>query len=306
MHRARFFTPSICLLALLAAGAAGRVDAEEYVKSYPVSGRADVHVKADDGAVRVRPSSSAEVEFRVTYEGYTLGDSLTLESRQEGNRVELTERVYPSVGLMSGRRNRRVIIEVRAPKDSDLRLETGDGGVQVSSINGVVNVRTGDGAIDVTALSGKVDLRTGDGAIRAERVKGDLQLRTVDGAIYATDLDGKCYAWTGDGQVRLDGRFEELNVQSGDGGVIARVARGSVVSVPWSIRTSDGSVEVSLPESLKADIDIATNDGGISLHAPVSVQGEIGNRRVRGAMNGGGPALRIRTSDGSVRVRSSE
>jgi hypothetical protein len=135
-----------------------------------------------------------------------------------------------------------------------------------------------------------------------DRVKGEVRLRTVDGAIYGTDLDGRCEASTGDGTVRLAGRFEELNIASGDGNVEARVAPGSVVSFPWSIRTGDGSVRVAIPEGLKADLDAATNDGAITVTLPLTVEGEIRNRRVRGTLNGGGPELRIRTGDGFVRV----
>jgi DUF4097 and DUF4098 domain-containing protein YvlB len=300
VRRARFLLPA-CTAAVAFSGG---VNAEEFVKSYSVSGRPEVYLRADDGSVRVRPSDSSRVEFRVTYEGYTLGDTLTLETRQDGNRVELVERIHQSVSRAAFR-NRRVDIEVLVPRDSDLRAETRDGAVHVSSINGLVHVRTGDGAVDVDGLSGKVDLRTGDGTIRAERVKGDVRLRTVDGAINGTGIDGRCEAWTGDGLVRISGRFDELNIASGDGNVEARALAGSVVSFPWSIRTGDGSVRVAIPDGLKADIDVATSDGGISLNAPVSVQGEIGSRRVRGALNGGGPEFRIRTSDGSVRVEGS-
>jgi DUF4097 and DUF4098 domain-containing protein YvlB len=306
VRRARYLTPAC----LAVAAFAGSVHAEEFVKSYTVSGRTEVYLRADDGSVRVRPSDSAKVEFRVTYEGYTLNDNLTLESRQDGNRVELIERIHRLDSWKHDWKSfeygkRRVTIEVRAPKDSDLRIETGDGSVHVSSMNGLVDVRTGDGAVDISDLSGRVDVRSGDGAIQADRVKGDLRLRTTDGAINGTDLDGRLQAFTGDGQVSLTGRFDELNVASGDGRVVARATKGSEVSFPWNIRTGDGSVQVIIPEGLKADLDVATSDGGIHLDAPVSVRGEISRKRVRGELNGGGPPLRIRTSDGSVRVGGS-
>jgi DUF4097 and DUF4098 domain-containing protein YvlB len=303
VRRARFLTPASLALVAFAGGA----HAEEFVKSYSVSGRTEVYLRADDGSVRVRPSDSAKVEFRVIYEGYTLNDNLTLEARQDGNRVELIERIQRFDSWKHDWKERefgrrRINIEVRAPKDSDLRIETGDGSVHVSSMNGLVDVRTGDGFVDVSDLSGRVDVRSGDGAIQADRVKGDLRLRTTDGAINGTDLDGRLQAWTGDGQVQLTGRFDELNIASGDGRVVARATKGSVVSFPWNIRTGDGSVEVAIPDGLKADLDVATRDGRINLDAPVSVRGEIGRKRVRGELNGGGPTLRIRTSDGSVRV----
>jgi DUF4097 and DUF4098 domain-containing protein YvlB len=286
--------------AVLAAGLASGAAAEEYVKSYPVAGRPTVHIRADDGNVRVIPSDEPRVEFRVTYEGYTLGEDLHIESRQDGNRVELTERIPSNVRW--GVTPRRISIELHTPRDADLTVETGDGTVEVSSLKGSIRVSSGDGSVRASQLSGNIELRTGDGDIRAQDLTGDLRLKTGDGRIDGSNLDGKCDAWSGDGGIRLMGRFDELRVRSGDGGVTAQAAAGSTIASDWSINTGDGAVELTLPKDLKADVDASTNDGRITLGMPVTVQGDFGDRKVRGAMNGGGPALRIRTGDGSIRI----
>jgi len=52
--------------ALLAVAAgAPRAGAEEVVKSFAVSGRANVRIETNDGSVRVSPSEGKQVEFRV-------------------------------------------------------------------------------------------------------------------------------------------------------------------------------------------------------------------------------------------------
>src|SRR5262245_24022915 len=68
------------------------VNAEEWMKSYTVSGRANVHVDTNDGSVRVTTGDTKQVELRVIYNGYALDKNLRIESKQEGDRVELSAR----------------------------------------------------------------------------------------------------------------------------------------------------------------------------------------------------------------------
>jgi len=294
-------------LAALAMFVAPQVRAEEVVKSFAVSGRPNVRVETNDGSVRVTSSEGKQVEFRVEYQGYELGRTLRVDSRQDGDKVELIARVTGHWGINFnwGHNSRRLHIEVRMPRDGDLQLETGDGAVEASSINGNVNVHTGDGAVKASGLSGTVDLHTNDGGITVDTLKGDIRLRTGDGGIEARNLDGKVEADTGDGHVRLAGRFEALNVKTGDGSVNTQVLSGSKMTAGWTVRTGDGSVDITLPADFQADINATTGDGHISLCIPVTVEGTFSKSEVRGKMNGGGQTLMIHTGDGSIRLSKS-
>src|SRR5580704_19217229 len=114
--------------ALFAAVAfAPRASATDWSKNYTVSGRANVRIDTNDGAVRVSTSDSKAVEFRVEYEGYELDKNLHIESRQNGDQVELIARVTGHWGFSWGGRGRRLQIEVRMPQNADLNAHTGDG-----------------------------------------------------------------------------------------------------------------------------------------------------------------------------------
>jgi len=288
---------------ILAADLTSRVHAEEYVKSYSVAGRADVRVHTDDSSVRVTTSDTTQVQFRVTYEGIAtiqFGGKAQIDSQQNGNQVDLTARVNP--GVTFGINTRRMSTEVSMPRNADLQLDTHDGRVEVSSLNGNITVRTADGAIKASQLSGAIDLYTGDGDITVDTLKGDLKLHSDDGAIGAVNLDGKCAVSSKDGSIHVAGRFDSLDITSGDGGIVAKVAPGSRMSSTWNIRTADGRVELAVPKDFQADLDASTKDGHITLGLPVAVQGKFDQSRVRGPMNGGGLPLVIRTGDGSIRL----
>ena len=292
-----------CAAVLALAGLTPRADATEWKQNYNISGRANVHVDTNDGSVRVTTSDSKSVQFIVDYEGYEMNKNLHIESKQDGDRVELIARVTGHWGFNIGWHNsRRLHIEVQMPREADLDTHTGDGSVEASSINGNVNVYTGDGSVRANTLTGTIVLHTNDGSINVDTLKGDIRLHTGDGSIEARGLDGKLDADSGDGHVRVAGRFDALNVKTGDGSVDTRVMSGSKMASNWNIRTGDGSVDLTLPGDFQANIDASTGDGHISLGMPVTIEGTFSNSQVHGKMNGGGQSLTIHTGDGSIRL----
>jgi DUF4097 and DUF4098 domain-containing protein YvlB len=297
---------SLALGLLLALAAlAPRSRAEEWTKSYPISGRAQVRVDTNDGAVQIYTSDSKQVDFRVLYDGYEMNKNLHVDSRQDGDSVQINARVSGHWGFSFGNNHRRIQIEIHMPKDADLQIDTGDGSVTTQPLNGKVKIHTGDGSVRAQQVSGDVDIDTGDGSVTVEGAKGDIRLHTGDGHIEARNLDGKVDALSGDGHITLEGRLDVLTVKTGDGSIDARLQPGSKVNSSWSVRTGDGSVDIVLPADLQANIDASTNDGHISLGIPVTVEGTFSNSQIHGKMNGGGQAVVIHTGDGSIRLSKS-
>ncbi|MBS0420170.1 MAG: DUF4097 family beta strand repeat protein [Proteobacteria bacterium] len=253
---------------LVALGAVSNASAEEYSKSYVVTGRPQVHVHVDDSSVHVIASDTQNVEFNVKRAGSSvalnLGGGLKIESHQDGDRVELTVLHKPGIAL--GFNDKRLVTEVRMPREGNLRVESVDGSITVDSLT------------------------------------GDVQLHSTDGAVTIAHFDGRCDASSTDGSLRAQGRFDALNLQTTDGSVVAKIADGSKMSSPWSIRSVDGSLEVSLPRDFQANIHATTVDGSIKLGLPVTVQGDVSKSEVNGALNGGGQELTLATTDGSIRL----
>lgn len=274
--------PFLAAAALLTAAAPAR--AEEWTKTFDLTGRASVHIETDDGAVRVLTGGdSKHVVIRVEHHGYKADRDFTVKTRQEGNRIEVSTRLYDRWYVFSAH-NRSFKIEVRMPTDADLQVETGDGSVSVGPVNG------------------NVEINSGDGHIKLEGARGNIRLRTADGHIEALGLDGQLEAASGDGNVRVEGRLDRLNIRTGDGGIQVRALPGSKMASGWSIRTGDGSVDLSLPENFQASIDAHTSDGHISLGLPLQVEGSLDRSAIRGKLNGGGESLSISTGDGSIRL----
>ena len=271
---------ALALVALAASPARG----DEWSHQYPLKGGPELHVKTDDGSVRIETGAGSGIDVRVTTVGWRIAPGeVTITESQVGDRVDIEVRLPKDRhGLRVGHRS--ISVAVRVPKQADLHVHTGDGGIEVQ------------------AVSGQLDLSTGDGSITADGLQGGIRLHSGDGSIRATGLSGRLQADTGDGPMNVRGRFDVLDLRTGDGGIEATAEAGSKVEAAWSLRSGDGGITLRLPEGLGADIDAHTGDGGIVLDKPVTVTGTISPNRVRGKLGAGGLPLRIHTGDGSIRL----
>jgi hypothetical protein len=255
------------LVLVVSAAMAAPARADEWSKSYNLTGKPDLRIETSDADIRVTTWEQNTIEAKITTSRYKIGEGgIRVEEHQTGNAVEIDVH-YPHSNVVFGWGSHRVDIVIQMPRE------------------GNVNLRTGDGKIEVAGLKGEMELKSGDGSVH------------LDG------VDGKLHASTGDGSIQANGRFEALELKTGDGHVDVRAGTGSSLASGWRLETGDGSVTLEVPGDMAADVDLHTNDGHIDLDMPVTTSGNVRQNEVRGKMNGGGSLLTIRTGDGSIHLR---
>jgi len=249
---------------MLAIASSARAD--EWSKTFTLTGKPELRVETSDANIHVETWDQNTIEARVTTARWKIGDKgITILDHQSGDSVELEIR-FPHRNFVFDVGQRRVEIEIHMPRE------------------------------------GKLDLHTGDGNIRVSKFKGAMDLETSDGSEDINDVDGSLRARSRDGNVKVGGRFDLLDLSTGDGRIEARTLAGSTLTSGWDLHAGDGSVILQIPESLSVDVDLHTGDGHITLDLPVTVQGQLGEKTIRGKLNGGGNSLRVHTGDGSIRL----
>jgi DUF4097 and DUF4098 domain-containing protein YvlB len=253
---------------MLSIAAALPAFADDWSKTYNLTGKPDLRIETSDANIRVSTWDQNTIEAKVTTARYKIGENgIRIEEHQNGDVVEINVHYPHSNLIINWGNNHRVDIEIHMPRE------------------------------------GKVDLHTGDGNIDMAAFKGEMNLRTGDGSESLDTVEGKLHATTGDGHIRASGRFDELELKTGDGNVDVRASAGSSLNGGWRLSTGDGSVSLEVPGDMAADVDLHTNDGHIDLDIPITTMGRTRENEVRGKMNGGGSLLTIRTGDGSIRLR---
>jgi len=132
--------------------------------------------------------------------------------------------------------------------------------------------------------SARLDIEDYKSDSKIAGLRSDLRFHTYKGTAAVADHDGAVRADTYKGTVRVD---------------YARYERAS------RFETYKGDIEVGLPRASRFELDAETDRGDIqSDFALTRWSGRRRGERVRGPVNGGGPALSFESRRGSLRLRS--
>src|ERR1700737_4950531 len=177
-------------------------------------------------------------------------------------------------------------------------LQTDGGNITVGQAGNLVSVRTGGGQIDFGEVRGSVRAQTGGGGIRIMYVSGPMEVESSAGSICLTRVAGTVRAATAGGTITA-----WINPDA--------PSSGGTVHLPGlsQLTSGNGDIVVFLPRNLAADIDAVVESGGERrIEADPALALQIQNRgsgpvRAMGALNGGGPPLKLRTTAGKIRLQ---
>src|SRR5262249_50373231 len=132
----------LLLSILLSALTSLSLSAEEFNKTYIVSGTPLLHLEADDASVRLRSCDCKQVQAHVDIQGYKAGQVQITES-QSGDQINFAVRTRnPHITINFGGSHRWIRIEVSVPQHSNLDVHTGDGHIDAESIEGEIHLNT--------------------------------------------------------------------------------------------------------------------------------------------------------------------
>jgi len=148
-----------------------------------------------------------------------------------------------------------------------------------------LDAATTNGKILADGIASPVVAHTTNGSIVVGTIAGDIDARTTNGAVEAQTGLGAVFAHTTNGDIRA--RIDSMGE-----------------SAPLEFVTTNGSITVELPASLDAELDASLANGKIDTDFPLTVQGRFSTRAVRATVGDGGPPVKIKTTNGSIRLRT--
>jgi DUF4097 and DUF4098 domain-containing protein YvlB len=214
------------------------------------------------------------------------------------------------------------------------------GSFEVHNTNGRIEIRVADGdTVDVVAdkvvrAGSDEDARNGlkrldiTEAVSSDRVRLDVDthsfgihmnqsqhvdfvvklprwaavtLVSTNGDIDVANIGGKFSVDTTNGRVQAEGLTNTARVESTNGAItldFAKLGDGGV-----TCETTNGKIEVIIPRDSKAQLSARVTNGAISTSDLNLSTTEQSRRRVEGAIGGGGPAIKLETTNGLITVR---
>jgi DUF4097 and DUF4098 domain-containing protein YvlB len=181
----------------------------------------------------------------------------------------------------------------------EIVVKDAGGAVWLSSEGGNISVGRAAGPVEAHAISGLIDVGQAGGTVIADTRGGSIRVGSANGV----------RAESAQGAVRLSGMSGPMNVSTAMGNILAELVAGMALQ-DSSLMAVSGDITVFIPSNLRISV-MATNDTGGAPHI-VSDFSEVRGQpfgfsrapsMVTGAINGGGPVLRINTGRGLIYLR---
>ncbi|MBZ5618189.1 MAG: DUF4097 family beta strand repeat-containing protein [Acidobacteriia bacterium] len=268
--------------------------------SYPLSSTGRLSVETFNGSVEISGWDQNTVDISGTKYGPSQRAAEDLKVNIDNGPDSVSIRVLrPS----ERRNNQGARFVIKIPRAALLdRITSSNGAIRTTDGSGPARLRTSNGQIHVTGLRGNLDAQTSNSAIEVLDVNGDMVAHTSNGPIHAQRLNGTLEATTSNSGVHADLLRADRSIR---------------------VETSNGPVELTLPDGFSREIRVNTNNSGITLHLPrdlnahvvartsnssistdfdVRMQGEFSKNHLDATIGSGGALLDLSTSNGSIRL----
>lgn len=280
-------------------------------KTFAVQPGGTLNVSTQGGDVRVVAGGDNEVRI-VARQRFPRADSdaeadeilrdLTFELTQSGNDVSVLTKLERRLSGFNW--GNRVVIDftVTVPSRYSADLRTSGGDIEIGNLSGKVTAHTSGGDIDLARIDGEINVHTSGGDIELHEGTATARLRTSGGDIRVGRIAGAAELSTSGGDIEVDSAGSTINASTSGGDVIARFEGGVPADASLSSSGGDIVARVAMPNAFRLD---ASTSGGEVEAAGLTItieRGGLGKSRLVGAVNGGGPLLKLRTSGGDIEV----
>lgn len=141
-------------------------------------------------------------------------------------------------------------------------------------------------------LNTNLKLNAHNGGISISSVEGNLEFETMNGGVSLADVAG------------------DVRGRTTNGGVSVSLSGSSWKGAGLDVQTTNGGVNLMLPEGYAANVETGTVNGGLRSDIPAlnitneDIKGGWGNRskEIKTSINGGGPPIKVLTRNGGIKI----
>jgi hypothetical protein len=286
---------------------------DEIEQSFHVRPGGVLKIDADLGNVEITTSDSDTVrvefirEFKVPTleEANTLRQKVQVEMGQHDDTATSQNSVNINVrytGSRHGHESNKVQLDFRIamPRKFNVEMRT-VGSAKVGDIEGWAKARLDGGSLQLGNVRERVSARTNGGSFNAGDLGGELDVESRGGSVTAGRVNGKIRAVAEGGSVSIAEAADSVDARAAGGSVAAYISKQ-----PGSdsrLIAEAGNVDLRLPASIAVSLNAECSAGRITSDFSVAGIVHTSETRLKGDINGGGPAILVRASAGNINLR---
>jgi hypothetical protein len=209
-------------------------------------------------------------------------------------------------------------LSVDAGRNGGIRVEGWDGNaIRVVAVV-TANARREDAA---RQLASEVQVQAGSGRVSSSgpstsgrewwsvsfRInvprRNDLELNATNGGISIAEVNSTIRFETTNGGVSLRNLGGDVRGETRNGGLNVTLDGDRWDGVGLDVQTSNGGVNLAIPDGYNAELSTRTVNGGFRSDIPMTIQGELSPRRgIQTTLGSGGAPVSVRTTNGGLRI----
>jgi DUF4097 and DUF4098 domain-containing protein YvlB len=321
-NRKLSFAALVFLCGLLPAGCdAGATSKGSFDRTYTVNGPIRLDISNSSGSVRISGSSDNRVHIHgeIRARGFLFNDP-SKQARELSANPPIEQkpdiiRVGKELRTING-----VAIEytIEVPRGTEVSTNVASGSQTISDVQGPVKINSASGSITLNKIDRSVQVNSASGSISAQNlgddfhatsvsgsitvndVKGDVRIHALSGSMNVTGPGARVEAGTASGSVEISGAGNDVTANSVSGRVMVRGNPSG--NSYWNLKTTSGSVDVSVPRSANFHLSAQAVSGDINAAIPIVIEDQD-KHSLRARVGNSGGRVEIHTVSGGIKLQ---
>ncbi len=271
---------------------------EDITEVFPIASGGKLTVNTDFGAIDVQSAETDTVSVRVQRSADLKADrrageilkNFDVQMTHEASDVKIEAKFKgPGKQWKKAKERLDVRFDIIVPQRYSVDLRTTNESVSAVDITGDVNAQVSGGELRFQNVTGVVNGRASGGNITLRDCKGEVDVKTAGGSI-EVENNGPILAKATGGSIRC--QLQKASISQ---------------NLLLDLETIGGGINVSAAPDIAATVEAKVLGGAVTTELPVTgEEGRVRPDQLRGAINGGGPLLKLFSVGGNIILRKGE
>lgn len=259
---------------------------------------------------RIVIEATKRVKGVTRQEAEEIADHIEIKVRQDGNELtvatnylfmrERSESFWQkALGLGGTDSFGRVDWNVQVPDGCGIAIHNSNGKITVGHVRSDLEIRSSAAEIQLTGIEGRVNVESTSGSTVGELLFGPVTVRQAQGMIDLQFVEG---------DIRIKSSSADINVLQDMGSLDLTTSTGNVTlqtnldsSKDYFVETESGNISLSIPETSSGNIRIESQTGDIKTEVPIAIK-SMSRKQVEGVFGFGGVTVNLVSISGDVTV----
>ncbi len=175
----------------------------------------------------------------------------------------------------------KVKIRIEIPKSCFLEITGKSGNIEIRDCENSIEVKNSDGKISIFNCQGSIELDNINGSIKLENISGNIESTNSNGSIHLKKCSGNMELVSKNGSIKLVKCEGDLECNNKNG--MIQISESNLINA--EVTNQNGAIYYEFESSVDGDFEFETTNGKIQLIIPESIEYDLTAKTRMGRLN---------------------